>query len=153
MSSDSANSTGIDPAPAAGGRGRRGTAVYLGGAAVVLAVVLGGSLVIDLSPAAALALAVVVIVMALALLARRQMRGGASTAGSAVVHYGVAGVATLLLIQLVPYGRSIPDTPVVGEPAWADEQTRRTMVSACFDCQAARSRWPGSPRSHRCPGR
>jgi mono/diheme cytochrome c family protein len=45
-------------------------------------------------------------------------------------------VAVLLLIQLIPYGHSHTDPPVVAEPAWDSPQTRELAVRACFDCHS-----------------
>jgi hypothetical protein len=109
---------------------------YGAGATFVVAVVLGCGLVIDLSLWAVIPLIAAVIGVAMALLARRRHRGRPGTLGSAAVHYGFAGVATLVLIQLVPYGRTIPNPPVLGEPSWADDRTRQTMVAACFACHS-----------------
>mgnify|MGYP006285891723 CR=1 FL=1 len=115
---------------------RRATTAYLAGAAFVAAVVVGCSLVIDLSLWAVVPLVATVIAGAMLLRVRHRRRGRAGTFVSAAVHYAFAGAATLLLIQLVPYGRTIPNPPVLGEPAWADESTRRTMVAACFACHS-----------------
>lgn len=48
----------------------------------------------------------------------------------------------LLLIQVVPYGRSHENPPVSGEPPWNAPRTRELAVRACFDCHSHETRWP-----------
>ena len=45
-------------------------------------------------------------------------------------------VAGFLLIQLIPYGRSHTNPPVVDEPKWDTPQTRDLAKRACFDCHS-----------------
>jgi len=52
------------------------------------------------------------------------------------------GVALLLAIQLVPYGRQHTNPPVTAEPAWPDPAVRELAVRACFDCHSNQSTWP-----------
>jgi hypothetical protein len=52
------------------------------------------------------------------------------------------GVALLLAIQLVPYGRHHTNPPVTAEPAWPDPAVRELAVRACFDCHSNQSIWP-----------
>ena len=52
------------------------------------------------------------------------------------------GVALVLAIQLVPYGRQHPNPPVTAEPAWPDPAVRELAVRACFDCHSNQSVWP-----------
>jgi hypothetical protein len=60
----------------------------------------------------------------------------------------VIGAATLVLlivfgaIQLVPYGRSHANPPVLAEPAWDSPLTRPLAIRACFDCHSNETRWP-----------
>lgn len=54
----------------------------------------------------------------------------------------VLAIAGLLLIQLVPYGRSHTNPPVVSEPQWDSPQTRDLAKRACFDCHSNESVWP-----------
>ena len=54
----------------------------------------------------------------------------------------LAGVSPLIAIQLVPYGRSHSNPPVVKEPDWAGPTTRRLAVRACFDCHSNETQWP-----------
>jgi len=54
----------------------------------------------------------------------------------------LALVAAVLGIQLVPYGRSHQNPPVLDEPAWASPETRALAVRACFDCHSNQTVWP-----------
>ena len=51
------------------------------------------------------------------------------------------GVVVFALIQLIPYGRSHKNPPVVLEPAW-DAQARAIAKKACFDCHSNETVWP-----------
>jgi hypothetical protein len=51
------------------------------------------------------------------------------------------GLVLFALIQLVPYGRSHKNPPVVQEPNW-DAQTRAIAKKACFDCHSNEVVWP-----------
>lgn len=53
----------------------------------------------------------------------------------------LTGVALVLLIQLVPYGRNHQNPPVIQEPAWPDAQTRSIAQRACFDCHSNETIW------------
>jgi hypothetical protein len=55
---------------------------------------------------------------------------------------GVLGVAALLAIQLVPYGRRHTNPSVTGEPPWDRPVTRALAVRACFDCHSNETVWP-----------
>jgi hypothetical protein len=54
----------------------------------------------------------------------------------------VLGIAALLLIQLVPYGRDHTNPPVLQEPQWDSPQTRALVQRACFDCHSNKTIWP-----------
>ena len=54
----------------------------------------------------------------------------------------IIGVAVLLLIQLVPYGRDHANPPVVSELKWDSPQTRMLAERACFDCHSNQTTWP-----------
>jgi len=55
----------------------------------------------------------------------------------------LVGVVGLFgLIQLVPYGRTHSNPPVIEEPAWDSPRTRELAVRACFDCHSNATRWP-----------
>jgi hypothetical protein len=52
------------------------------------------------------------------------------------------GVALVLAIQLVPYGRQHTNPPVTAEPPWPNPAVRDLAVRACFDCHSNESVWP-----------
>ena len=54
----------------------------------------------------------------------------------------LAAVVVFVLIQLVPYGRSHGNGPVIAEPAWPSTEVRSLMVSACFDCHSNEVSYP-----------
>lgn len=116
------------------------------GAAFVLLAIFGGGLLIGLSPLLCAALAAVVIVGAVVLTrARRKTRGDAphgSGARSALGHYVAVGVGTLVLIQLIPYGRTHSNPTGSGEPSWSSPRTRELMVNSCFSCHSNNVKWP-----------
>lgn len=51
-------------------------------------------------------------------------------------------IVAALAIQLVPYGRSHTNPPVLQEPAWDSPQTRALAQRACFDCHSNETVWP-----------
>ena len=51
-------------------------------------------------------------------------------------------LAALVLIQLVPYGRSHANPPTTSEPAWDSASTRALAKDACFDCHSNETEWP-----------
>lgn len=51
-------------------------------------------------------------------------------------------VIAAFAIQLVPYGRSHSNPPVVAEPTWDSARTRELAVRACFDCHSNETVWP-----------
>lgn len=52
------------------------------------------------------------------------------------------GIALILLIQLVPYGRAHQNPPVLAEPAWDSPQTRALFMRVCGDCHSNETAWP-----------
>ncbi len=46
------------------------------------------------------------------------------------------------LMQLIPYGRTHDNPPVVKEPAWSSPQVRGLAQRACFDCHSNETVWP-----------
>lgn len=46
------------------------------------------------------------------------------------------------LIQLIPYGRTHTNPPVLGEPAWSSPETRALFMRACGDCHSNETVWP-----------
>lgn len=51
-------------------------------------------------------------------------------------------VGTLLLLQLVPFGRDHKNPAVRREPVWDQPRTRELAVRACFDCHSNQTKWP-----------
>jgi hypothetical protein len=54
----------------------------------------------------------------------------------------ITSLATLLAIQLVPYGHHHVNPPVIREPVWNTPKTRDLARRACFDCHSNESVWP-----------
>ena len=54
----------------------------------------------------------------------------------------IAVLALAVAIQLVPYGKSHSNPPVVSEPRWNSQETRATFARACGDCHSNETRWP-----------
>jgi hypothetical protein len=56
----------------------------------------------------------------------------------------LAGLALvcLLAIQLIPFGRTHNNPPVIAEPSWPDQAVRALAVRACFDCHSNETKWP-----------
>jgi hypothetical protein len=59
-----------------------------------------------------------------------------------LVRAAAALVILLVLLQLVPYGRSHTNPPVTAEPAWDSPRTRELAARACFDCHSNETEWP-----------
>jgi mono/diheme cytochrome c family protein len=53
-----------------------------------------------------------------------------------------AALVLLLVIQLVPYGKTHQNPPVVQEPNWDTPQTRALAKRACYDCHSNETVWP-----------
>jgi mono/diheme cytochrome c family protein len=54
---------------------------------------------------------------------------------------GIALVALLLLIQIVPYGHSHANPPVTRAVKWDSAQTQRLFAGACQDCHSNLTSW------------
>jgi mono/diheme cytochrome c family protein len=59
-----------------------------------------------------------------------------------VLRIGIGIAAVLILIQLIPYGRSHTNPPTTKEPAWDSPQTRALFMASCGDCHSNRTSWP-----------
>ncbi len=110
-------------------------AFAIGLAVVILAVASG--VVAGAAPLFGL-LGIILAAAAIVLSVRRSARG----LGPVVGHFALAGILLFGLIQLVPYGRSHTNPPVIGEPAWSSPETRQLMVNACFGCHSNEVEWP-----------
>jgi hypothetical protein len=51
-------------------------------------------------------------------------------------------IGLFVLFQLVPYGRTHANPPVIREPAWDSPRTRELAVRACFNCHSNETKWP-----------
>jgi len=52
------------------------------------------------------------------------------------------GLIVAVLIQIIPYGRSYTNPPVVHEPSWDSPATRALVKRACFNCHSNETVWP-----------
>lgn len=55
---------------------------------------------------------------------------------------GIAVLALLAAVQLVPYGRNHLNPPATAEPRWNAQETRALARQACFDCHSNETQWP-----------
>lgn len=53
-----------------------------------------------------------------------------------------AGLAVLLALQLVPYGREHPNPPVTQEPPWPSERAEAIAGRSCAACHSNTTDWP-----------
>ena len=51
-------------------------------------------------------------------------------------------VGVLAVMQLVPYGRTHSNPPVIQEPQWSSPRIRELAVRTCFNCHSNQTRWP-----------
>ena len=51
-------------------------------------------------------------------------------------------IGAFALIQLVPYGRTHANPPVIREPRWDSPRVRELAVRACFNCHSNQTTWP-----------
>ncbi|MCJ7533370.1 MAG: heme-binding domain-containing protein [Anaerolineales bacterium] len=51
-------------------------------------------------------------------------------------------VVLALLIQVLPYGHTHTNPPLVKEPNWNSPETRQIAQKACFDCHSNETIWP-----------
>lgn len=51
-------------------------------------------------------------------------------------------VGVFALMQLVPYGRTHANPPVIQEPSWDSPRIRELAVRTCFNCHSNETRWP-----------
>lgn len=52
------------------------------------------------------------------------------------------GLVLFGLIQLVPFGKTYTNPPVVSEPNWNSPQTRQIAKDHCFQCHSNETEWP-----------
>ena len=51
-------------------------------------------------------------------------------------------VGIFVVLQIIPYGRTHSNPPVIKEPAWDTPRTRELAKRACFDCHSNETKWP-----------
>ena len=61
---------------------------------------------------------------------------------SVLARLGVPAFLLLIVVQLVPYGRTHSNPPVTGTPAWDSPETEHLARRACFDCHSHETKWP-----------
>ncbi len=49
--------------------------------------------------------------------------------------------AIFLLIQLIPFGHTNTNPPVVSEPNWSSQQARAVVKQHCFQCHSNETNW------------
>jgi mono/diheme cytochrome c family protein len=52
-----------------------------------------------------------------------------------------AAVVLFLLIQLIPFGHTRTNPPVVSEPNWSSPQARALVKEHCFQCHSNETNW------------
>ena len=59
------------------------------------------------------------------------------------VVFGAAALLVFVFVvgQLVPYGRTHSNPPVIQEPSWDSPQTRALFARACNDCHSNQTDW------------
>ena len=55
---------------------------------------------------------------------------------------GIAIVAVLVIIQLIPYGRAHDNPPVTQAVRWDSPRTEELARRACYDCHSNETDWP-----------
>ena len=59
-----------------------------------------------------------------------------------LLYGGLALLALIVLVQLVPYGRNHRNPAVVKAAAWDSPQTQQLAQRACYDCHSNETKWP-----------
>jgi len=54
----------------------------------------------------------------------------------------LAGVVVFAALQLVPYGWSHPNPPVVQDAPWPDQASADIARDSCYDCHSNETDWP-----------
>jgi hypothetical protein len=120
---------------------RERTALIVGVGTIVAALIVG--FVMGSPPLLGL-VGILIVAASLGLMAwrRRNRRGFEPRLGAVLANFAFAALAVLIAIQVVPYGRSHSNPPVLGEPVWSSAQTREFMVNACYGCHSNEVVWP-----------
>ena len=59
-----------------------------------------------------------------------------------IAYVVVIGLVLFGLIQLVPFGKTYTNPPVVSEPNWNSPATRQMAKEYCFQCHSNETEWP-----------
>jgi hypothetical protein len=59
-----------------------------------------------------------------------------------VVRVAQVGIVVFLLIQLVPYGWTKDNPPVIQDAPWPDAESAQLARDACYDCHSNETVWP-----------
>jgi mono/diheme cytochrome c family protein len=59
-----------------------------------------------------------------------------------VLYVILAAIVLFGLIQLVPFGKTYTNPPVVSEPNWDSPATRQMAKDHCFQCHSNETEWP-----------
>ncbi len=62
---------------------------------------------------------------------------------------GLGALAVFALVQLVPYGWSHPNPPVVHDAPWPDAESAAIARRSCYSCHSNETDWP--PYSYAAP--
>jgi len=59
-----------------------------------------------------------------------------------LVRIGIVGIAVFALIQLVPYGWTHSNPPVVRDAPWPDVESEAIARESCYSCHSNETDWP-----------
>jgi hypothetical protein len=59
-----------------------------------------------------------------------------------LLRIGVGALGVFALLQLVPYGWSHPNPPVVRDAPWPDAEAERIARESCYSCHSNETEWP-----------
>ena len=54
----------------------------------------------------------------------------------------IGGVITAFVIQIIPYGKTYTNPPIIGEPTWDSPQTKELFDKACSNCHSNQTTYP-----------
>jgi hypothetical protein len=72
----------------------------------------------------------------------RQAVGTVRAMGKWLVRIGIIGIALFALIQLVPYGWTHSNPPVVRDAPWPDAASEAIARESCYSCHSNETDWP-----------
>jgi mono/diheme cytochrome c family protein len=59
-----------------------------------------------------------------------------------IMYVFVIGLVLFGLVQLIPFGKTYTNPPVVSEPNWDSPATRQIAKEYCFQCHSNEMEWP-----------